>query len=914
MPNVSSRAAAALPQPAATAPSEVGAHKLFAPPVYPGAVRRGVILDRVLQDHSLRVTVLQGPAGHGKSTTLQQIKSAHEARGWRTVWLTFDDADNDPRRFESHLRALMQLLAGHGMQPGAVRGRAAPRDLADWLLDSLSAMTTHASIFLDEFQALRNDALLRFFRMLLPRLPAHVHVFIGSRALPEIGLATLMVNRLATVLRADDLRFTPGEVTQFFAESKELSVSAEEVGTIYRRTEGWPAGLQLFRLALASPEVRTSLVDLQDTGPRELAEYLTDNVVTLQLPRIQEFLFKTSLLRRLSAPLCAAVTGFDDAQAVLAQLERSGLFLRALDSENRWFKYHGLFSTFLADSLRRSAPQEVARVHADAALWYLDHDLPEEAIHHALASADCALAADTLTDWSSRLIASAELVTFERWYDRLPFEHIASRPVLAIRAAYALMFLRRRAKLRPLLALMEQFAGRGDIAATTNPDLCRAMAFVLVDDDVPAALEIIKRPGLLEHDASGFPAFEYGAASNVLSFGRLGGGDVEGMRKSLMLARAHFDRGAGSFVRGYTDAITGSHLLVQGRLQDALERFRAAGAQHEPIDTSVASAVRAACHIWAVYEANELDTAESLAARFQREIADAVTLDFISVALLSISRLHEARGRPAQAEEVLEELERIGHESQWKRVIGVADWERVRRALLAGQVDRATAIASRIPADPVPADPHWIHLVEDVEGEAFGRIRLAIAQGDHAQAAQRIARERTRQTGRVYRDIKLGVFEALLQHHKGSPNGAQRSLRRALQLARDGRFVRCFLDEGDVVVQMLREAYQLILQTSEHGAPADADPDREYIEQLLAASGTDLGRPRQRTHLADPLSEREKEMLQFLANGVSNKEIAARLFISENTVKFHLKNIYSKLGVGSRLQAINAARALRLVS
>jgi LuxR family maltose regulon positive regulatory protein len=897
----------------ANLPPEVRSHKLFAPPVYPGAVRRRVILDRVLQNNSLRVTVLQGPAGHGKSTTLQQIKTAHEARGWRTAWLTLDDADNDPRRFESHLRALMQSLQGRTASPPAARAALgdAPLDLAAWVLDGLTAIDTHASIFLDEFQTLRNDALLRFFRTLLPRLPAHVHVFIGSRALPEVGLATLLVNRLACVLRADELRFTPGEATEFFAESKELQVSAEELGTIYRRTEGWPAGLQLFRLALASPEVRTSLENLDDTGPRELAEYLTDNVVTLQSPRIQEFLFRTSLLRRLSAPLCAAVTGFDDAQALLAQLERSGLFLRALDSDNTWFKYHGLFSSFLADSLRRSAPQDAARVHAEAARWYLAADLPEEAMHHALACEDYPLAADTLTDWSSHLIASAELITLERWYDRLPFEHVACRPALAIHAAYSLMFLRRRAKLRPLVRLLGQQAGSGDIGSTTNPDLCRAMAFVLIDDDFGAALRIIDRPDLLDHEAEGFPSFEFGAAANVLSFGRIARGDFEGARKSLMLASAHFERGAGSFVRGYTVAITGARLLVQGRLQDAIERFRAESAQQEPLDTSVAAAARAACQIWAVYESNDLATLEPLVTRFQRDIADSVTLDFIAVALLSISRLHQARGRSTEALEALDELERIGHESQWKRLISLADWERVRCALLAGELDRAVALAARIPADPPPADPHWIDLAEDMEGEAYGRIRLAIAQGDLAQAGRRIGQERLRQTGRVYRDIKLGVLEALLQHHRGSPSGAHRSLRKALQLAREGRFVRCILDEGDLVLQLLREQYQQLLQTGE-GVPSDAE--REYLELLLAASGTDLGRPRTRCQLVDPLSEREKEMLQLLADGVSNKEIAARLFVSENTVKFHLKNVYSKLGVGSRLQAINAARALRLVS
>jgi LuxR family maltose regulon positive regulatory protein len=899
----------------------VSTHKLFAPPIYPGAVRRHVILDRVLQDHSLRVTVLQGPAGHGKSTTLQQIKTAHEARGWRTAWLTLDDADNDPRRFESHVRALMDGMRGEGSRARADRRRAAATwsgeassDLADWMLEKLSAMESRASIFLDEFQVLRNEAILRFMRFLLARLPAHVNVFIGSRSLPEIGLATLLVNRVATVLRADDLRFTPCEVTQFFAESKDLRVSAEEVGAIYRRTEGWPAGLQLFRLALASPQVRTSLVNLGDHGPRELAEYLTDNVVTLQSPRIQEFLFKTSLLRRLSAPLCAAVTGFEDAQEILFQLERSGLFTRALDSDNQWFKYHGLFSSFLADSLHRTSGAEVFKVHECAARWYLEQNLPEEAIYHALACGDFALAAQTLCDWSSRLVPNAELITLERWYDQLPLEDVARRPELAIKAAYALIFLRRRAKMRPLVELMDSHAGQGRIGCTTDPALCRAMTRLLFDDDLAGALNTIDRPGLLQQELGGFPAFELGAACNVLAFGKMAAGDFEGARKALMLAGAHGERGAGSFVGGYTTALIGVSLMVQGQLHEAIERTRAGmGAHQASLEESFAATVVAAVQIWALYEANDLAALEPLCAQFQRGISDSVTPDFIALACVSVARMHDARGRPGEALAVLEELERIGHDSHLERLVSVVDWERVRRCLLVGEVDRAAALAARIAPPPPPADPHWIHLSEDMEGEAFGRIRLAIAHDDFAQASQRIAHERARQTGRVHRDIKLYVFEALLQHRKGSPNGAHRSLRKALQLARTGRYVRSFLDEGHQIVEMLREAYQHVL-SSANDDQSHADPDRDFIEHLLSASGTDLGQPRCATYLADPLSEREREMLSFLANGVANKEIAARLFVSENTVKFHLKNIYSKLGVSSRVQAINAARTLRLVA
>ena len=925
---------------------EIRRHKLFAPPVYPGGVRRDLILDRVLLDDSPGVTVLQGPAGHGKSTTLQQIKAAHEALGWRTAWLTLDDADNDPRRFEAHFGELLASLTSpvSPMSPGGLDAPAQPqfdsepRDLADAILDRLGHTGAPVAIMLDEFQTLADDGILRFFRSLLARLPAHVRVFIGSRTPPDIGLATLLVNRKATVLRTEDLRFTPGEAALFFAESKELGVSPQEVGAIYRRTEGWPGGLQLFRLALGSPEVRQSLSlpllhtspespspdESEHPGPHELAEYLTDNVVTLQSPRVQEFLLKTSLLRRLSAPLCTAVTGFGDAQDILVRLERSGLFVSALDSRNQWFKYHGMFASVLGDSLRRGSPQAASEVHRQAALWHQSHQMPEECLHHAVACSDFELAANALTDWSARLVSSARLITLEHWFDRLPFEHVAPRLTLVIRVAYALMFLQRGGKLRPLLELMAPHGGRGDVASTTAPDLCRAMCLVIAEDNLTAALAIIDRPGLLQQPVDGFPAFpafaafEWGAAANVLAYGKVADGDFDGARKTLMLARAHVDRGAGTFVSGYALANAASALILQGDLQEAIDQLRAASAQEAPLDISVAAAARAAIHIWALYEANDLAALEPLRTRFQREIFESVAPHFMAASHLSISRMHDLQGNPATALLVLDELERIGRDSRWERLSAAVDWERVRRALLAGDVERACALADRIAPMDRTSHPRRIYLSEDVEGEAYGRIRLAIACGDHAQATQRIAHERTRQPRRVLQQIKLGVLDAVLHHHKGSPLIAQRSLRTALRLARNGRYVRCVLDEGDTVVQLLRREYEHLLQTKVPLATAEAErargtPERSYIEQLLTACGVDIGPPRSRGQMVEPLSGREQEILRHLANGASNKVLACQLFVSENTVKFHLKNIYGKLGVNGRLEAINAARAVRLV-
>lgn len=903
--------------------ARVGSHKLFAPPVRAGAVGRRGILDRVLHQRPLQVTVLQGPAGSGKSTTLQQIMSACEARGWSTAWLSFDDADNDPRRFETHLQALLAVVLHQGDVPGLeASGPDSPLrpSTADWLLDSLSKLDTPVALFFDEFQALRHDAILQLFRSVLPRLPAQLRVFIGSRTLPEVGLATLLVNGVAGVLRAQDLRFSAQEAGEFFASDTGLNIAPDEMDVIYQRTEGWPAGLQLFRLALASPEVRTSLDEVAVQGPRELAEYLTDNVVTLQPPPMQEFLLRTALLRRLSGPLCDAVMGRPGSQQLLLELERSGLFLSALDANAGWFKYHGLFAQFLAGNLARHAPDDVRDVHERAARWHLAQASYDEAVYHALQARHRLLAVTAFNAGASPLVAAAELVTVERWYDALSIDDVAGHIDLAVKVAYALIFQRRRAKLRPLLAYLGRHRGQGSIADTTSPDVVLAMA-ALFEDDVQGAALIAHKPEVHQVIEQDFPAFELGAAANLLAFAKIEAGEYEAARKLLVLARTHNSHGGAAFSGGYTAAVSGVLSMMRGDLREALKRFEIdASAPQARLDKSIAATSYTACHLWALYEDNQLERVESLGRQYQPQITNSVIPDFIAVALLSMSRAYQIRGKQTQAVEALDALELIGHESAWPRLVQLAEWERVRRALALGDVARATAMAERISPGTGPDTPHGpAHcqpVSEAMEGPVLGQIRLFIHQGRHAAAARALATQMAIRPERPYMRLKLWILDALLQHHKGQFNAAHRSLRRALEQARPGGHVRSFLDEGDTIAAMLRQEYQCLLAQHDVATPSPTlAEERAYLERLLAACGIDLSRPAPQAGARElePLSEREKEILRYLCEGVSNKDIAARLFVSENTIKFHLKKVFAKLDVRNRSQAINAAHDLHLV-
>lgn len=888
------------------------AHKLFEPRVRQGAVPREFLLARMFGADPARVVLIQGPAGHGKSTLLQQAMAECRARGMIAGWLTADEADNDLRRLSMHLQALLTAMAEEHA-PGA-SGRAELDEQgsrADGFIARLLDFGRPVALFLDDFQALGNRSVLAFFRDLLDHLPDNVRVFIGSRAIPDIGLARQVVNNQALILRAEDLRFSPIEVRRFFAGAQDLAMREDELDAIYRKTEGWPAALQLFRLSLTSPGVRRSLSDIGAYRPRELADYLADNVLDLQSPEVQEFLRQTGPLLRLCGALCDEVLGRDDSQVMLQRVERAGLFVRELDSERRWFSYHALFSAFLDEQLRSDAPERRVLIHRRAAAWFFRNGLHEDAIQHAVAAGDYRLAAEVLDAWSSRLVALGHLVTAERWYDSLPLDEVERRPDLVVKIAWALCFLRRYQKLKPIVALLRRLP-QDHANGETLPDVVRSMLAIVLDDDLLASREIVHRVEVRGQNPTGFRAFELGAAANLCGYIAMTGGDLEGGREYLALARAYGDQAEAGFSLGYSIATFGMNLMIQGFLPEALERFREAAAQPwARLDESAASAVLVGCHVQALYEAGDIDAAESLFEQSRETIARVAMLDYVAVSFIAMSRIHDLRGRPAQALETLDQAENIGHTSLWPRLVRLVGWERVRRHLVRGEPERAQAVASRIVAPEQALPPGWIPFCEDVEDERIGQARLAIHRAGRDEALRILAEElaQAQRQGRVRRQIKLLVLEAVAHHARGSENVALRSLGRALALAAAGRFVRCFLDEGDAVVVMLKRIWE------SQGGAATMDPTLRHVEHLLDAAGADRGPDNALSDFQalEPLTEREKRILVLLANGVSYEEMAGRVFVSKNTIKYHLKNIYSKLAVNGRLQAINAARSMGLI-
>jgi len=883
--------------------------RLFPPRPVAGALIRDRLVHRIMDGEAKSpVVIIQGPAGHGKSTLMQQIKSASEARGIRTAWLTLHEADNDPIRLTRLVQTLLDQLSGeHGEdETTAVPSQYGRTHRTDWVLHRLLAIGGEVTFFVDEFQSLSSDDALAFFHDLLARLPRQLRVIIGSRSTPEIGLSRLMVSGQAEVIRANDLNFTRAETESFFA-SRDISLSEREIEAIYRRTEGWPAATQLYRLSLAHADLRQSLADIDSFQPRELTEYLSDNVLSLQSHDMQTFLVETSILVRMCGPLCDSVTGRSNSRELLSKFEDAGLFVRSLDSSAQWFQYHSLFADFLKAQLHRSDPAREREIHYRAARWFREQGYLEEAIEHATTIGDYPFAAECLERWSTQLVLAGNLATVEKWFDRLPIEEVQRHPQLLVKVAWTLAFVRRHKKLEEVLRLLDESRSR-DADAADRQAVVRAMVCILKDDIAGAKAQVDRVSEEPIDDADIFRVFEAGSTAILRGHFALCAGDLEAARHHLSLGRGYGKKlGSGFTVLGSL-ATAAENLIVQGSLREALELLQDSPTDARlPLEQSISSAAYAAAYIHALYEANELDAARRLFDQAHTVIMGSAQVDFLWVACLSASRMFEANGRPGRASALLEEVEDIAHSGSLSRLLRLIAWERVRRAIVIGEIDRARSIASHIPEakDTVPVE--WIPFAEDVDGAVIHRIRLGIHGADARSALQLIKGELELclRQGRLRRKAKLLLLQALAHQALGATESARSNLLESLKLACSGAYVRLFLDEGSVAIELLAELHR----------DGVADGSAAFLRLLLESAGIACeaqSKSMPGKLISEPLSMREEEILLLLSKGLLNKEIGDRLFISENTVKFHLKNIYAKLGVKSRSQAISAIRTLRL--
>lgn len=875
-------------------------------------VRRAAVVDRIADDRDSRLVLIRAPAGFGKTTVMQQARDACEARQVATAWLTVDPADNDVNRFLAFLSAALDRIAavGDGQREPAVAHLQlrdeASGELALELMDRVASCTVPFSLFIDEFESVQNSTVLGLVRELVDHVPAGSQLILGSRSVPELGFGRLRARGLLLEIEPADLRFSIDEATHFLRDHRGLSLDGNQIARLHETTEGWAAALWLASMAVERRADAGAFLEGFSGSSAAIADYLAEDVFANLPEALQTFLLRTSVLHQLNGSLCNAVAGVEDGDALLEELERRNLFLLPLSDDRSWYRYHSLFRDFLRSLLARQRPGEVAALHRAAADWYRRQGRPIPAVEHALASDESDTAVAILLDNAEQLLIEGRFRLLSRWLGALPSDALDAHPRLRVVHVWALAFSRGYKEGMGILARMDD----GEMDAETRAHVLsvRPMLLTMMDHVEQAYDEAMVNLQKLEAGVN----FPYSMLANSAAYLAMIKGHYGESRQLLEASRLAQDGGTGRFNMIYSEVVEATIDLLRGRLRQATQRFRvAAGTQHGHRRFDTNGNVMAGVPLAEVlYETNALDQAERLLNVYVPLVRGVRLPDQMISAHVTMSRIAALRGDTESAFQLLTDLEYLGYEGQLPRVVSSARLERLRHCLIQGDLHGARneylrARDRELWARVTP----YSALGNDIETLALARLRL-LAHGprpERAVAPLRHAVSETERNRRHRRALKLRLLLAAALARSGDHEQAMVELEPAMRFAADEGFVRIIADEGDVVIGPVRA-----FTTSRAGANLPAD----YRERLYAACGvgddTAAGGCAAGA-MPEPLTPKEVRVLEQLAAGNSNSGIAAMLFVSESTVRTHLRNINAKLDARNRTEAVAIARRLGLV-
>jgi LuxR family maltose regulon positive regulatory protein len=876
--------------------------KLTPPATSASQVTRSALLDRIVGAAGVRLILIRAAAGFGKTTLMAQLLGRFRQEAIHTGWLTLDASDNDASRFLASLGAAATSIA----EP-SWGGEEPPN-----ALEQLTRQAEPFALFLDDFESLQSASVLALVRTLLDGLPHGAKLVVGSRSLPELSIARLRARGQVLEIDADALRFSQEEASELFHKQHGTAVSGNVVRQLTERTEGWVTALWLASGSLQETGERPeSLVERFSGSTREISDYLAEDVFSRQPEHVREFLLRSSVLRHLEVPLCQALVPRSDAAGILAALETQNLFLVTLPGRTPAWRYHRLFADFLRARLLQERPEEAFRLHLVAAAWYESEGRLVPAIDHAIDAGDYPLALSLLAPHAQRLLEEGRMRLLCRWFDSIPPSVMASHSVLQAVAVWATLFTR-----GPLQATAR--LDESDCSSSNDPQVLAHVnalrpLLLSMQDRYDDAVRV-GRESLAKLPTSN--TFADGALRNAMAqvFTVMG----ESAHAQQLLDEARDVIGDSLFGRMYAESVEGMLDLQAGRLRMATSRFRTAlsatrDASHNyPSGNAWAGVLYAS----ALYETNELQAAQRLVDVYLPMACDVGLPGHMSVGHLISARIAFSRGEIDRSFEALTDLEYLAHHHQLPRIVANAKLERARLLLLRGdaqaskeELDRAEDpnLIERLQRQRLPAN--------EIDYPALARARWAVHFGDaravvpwlEHELAQAVEQQRHR------RGLRLRVLYSLALQRSGDPAAAAKAMATALRQAAQEGFVRMIADEGPQVGHIVQGLHAMLQEM-----PANrSDPAlAQHLDRLLLAFGPltqAAGSATQATELIEPLTRKEIQVLQLVADGHSNATMAEKLGASDSTVRTHLRSINSKLAAHSRTEAVVIGRRLGVI-
>jgi LuxR family maltose regulon positive regulatory protein len=884
--------------------------KLHIPPIRPELVSRPRLIERLNDGLHRKLTLISAPAGYGKTTLVSEWVASCERLEpkVRAAWLSLDEGDNDPTRFLAYLVAALQTIAasiGKGVLAVLKSPQPPPTDaLLTTLINEIAAIPDRIVLVLDDYHLIEARSIHDALTFLLQRLPPQIHLVIATREDPHLPLARLRARGQSTELRVADLRFTSSEAAGFLNQVMGLDLSAEDIAALEARTEGWIAGLQLAALSLQGHKDVTSFIRSFTGSHRFVLDYLLEEVLEQQSESVQTFLLHTSILDRLCGSLCDAVLRDPAAsgQEILEYLERANLFTIPLDNERRWYRYHRLFAELLRQRLHRSPPPLsspplggtegglVAELHIRASQWYEENGLALEAFQHAAAANDVERAERLMEGKGMPLHFRGAVAPVLNWLASLPTTVLDARPSLWVMYASAL-------SMTGQLTDVEHKLQAAEVALQdTQPDdrtrnlvgHIAAIRALLAATQNQAETIIAQSRRALEY------LHPDNLAVRTATVWKLG-----------WAYQLQGDRAAAR--RAYTEAIsisqTSGNIIINisatiglGQVQEAENQLHSAAETYQRILQLAGDQplqIISEAHLGlarVLYEWNDLAAAEQhggQSLQLARQYESVIDRFIVYEVFLACLKL--ARGDVDGAATMLAQAEQSARRQNF--VLRMPEIAAAQVLTLLHQGNLATAA----------------QLAQEYQ-LPLSQARVHLAQGDPGKALAVLGPWRHQIETKGWQDerLKVMVLRAIALQAHGEKEEAVQLLGDALALAEPGGFTRTFVDEGLPMARLLSEA-----------AAQGMMPD--YVGKLLAVFEAEEGKGKDKPDLppaqplVEPLSPRELEVLQLVAQGLSNREIGERLFIALDTVKGHNRRIYGKLQVQRRTEAVARARELGLL-
>ena len=917
--------------------------KLYIPPPRSDLVQRHRLIERLNLGLSGKLTLVSAPAGFVKTTLVCEWVAGCEQPA---AWLSLDEGDNDSTRFLAYLIAALQTIEaniGEGVLAVLQSPQPPPiESILTALLNEITTITNSFTLVLDDYHVVDTLLVDNALTFLIEHLPPQMHLVIATREDPNLPLARLRSRGQMIELRIADLRFTPSETAEFLNQVMDLNLSAEEVTSLETRTEGWIAGLQLAALSMRGREDIPGFIRAFAGDNRYIVDYLVEEVLQRQPERVLRFLLQTSILDRLCGPLCdtvrfdtaetpsgsegTAVTEQDGSGRMLEALERGNLFVVPLDDKRQWYRYHHLFADVLQARSMKEQLHQIPTLHRRASKWYEHNGSLPDAIRHALAAEDFERTAGLLEMAWPAMDWSFQSTTWLGWVKALPDELVLARPVLSVGYAWALLndgeLEAGRARLRDAERWLAPSADMGKRPGAPAAEM------VVVDEEqfrsLPATIASARAYYAQAHgDVSGsvkyaqravdlLPEGDYlarGRAAVLLGLAYWASGDLGSAHRSFADAMASFQMAGNILFAISFTFILAEIRMAQGRLHEAISTYERSmqlvTEQGEPVLQGTAGLFLGLSELHR--EQGDLATARQLLRRSE-ELGDHTEVYQYRLCRAQ-ARINEAQGDLDRALDLLDQGERwLYYKTPIPDVRPTAALK-ARVWIVQGRL--AQALDWAYERDLTIDDD--LSYLREFEHVTLARVLIAQYKSDRVDGSIHEAMgllERLLQAaeegGRTGSVIEILVLQALAHEAQGNIPPALVSLERALTLAEPEGYVRIFVDEGMPMAHLLSEA-------AAHGIMPD------YISKLLAVFEAEELKSEDKSYLPpaqpliEPLSQRELEVLQLIAQGLSNREISERFFLALSTVKGHNRKIYGKLQVQRRTEAVARARELGLV-